>query len=570
MRTPLILLVMAALAACGGERSNTQGLAKGGKRYGGVFNMNEVEPLRALFPLQLTQASAHRIAAQIYQGLVHLDQRDLSVKPCLAETWETNATATVWTFHLRKGVYFHDDPAFPGGEGRELTAQDVVHCFTEVCTGGATNQVFWLFQDRVLGANEHHDASGDGIPRPEGVKGLELVDEHTLRITLSHPEPNFLEILAHQGCWIWPHELLDTYGKDLLRHAIGTGPFRMKAFRLGEAMVLERNPQYWGVDEVGNVLPFLDGVRVTFVTEKEIELDEFLKGHITCLIEPPVDGLAVLQDSLDAKGNKRFTVQRIPQYSSQFFGFCTWLPPFNDERVRRAFSLALDRRALVDTVLQGMAVPAEHGLVPPGLPGYAYDEVPPTAFLPDSARKLLAAAGYPEGKGFPMISLQVNGDGFAYVQVADAVQVMLERVLGVNVAVSVLPAEQHYEKVDRGHAMFWRQGWIADYPDPENFLALLYGRNAMLDTTQGSYMNTSRYADPRFDTLYAEAQRTMDPAQRMRLMARAERVAMDAAVVAPLYHESNTRLLMPDVRDFPINAMEYRDLGAVWFAPPVK
>lgn len=567
MRTDLLVAAMVLLAGCAGDHHQERGIAKGGKRYGGVFNVNEVEPLRALFPLQLTQAAAHRIAAQVYQGLVRLDQRTLAVEPCLAERWESDASGTRWTFHLRGRVRFHDDPAFPDGEGRELTAHDVVQCFNAICTGGEANQMFWLFQDRVLGANEHHQATADGKGRPEGVKGLEAVDDRTVRIQLEHPVPNFLQILAHQGCWIWPHELRDAYGDDLLRHAIGTGPFRMKTFRTGEAMVLERNPHYWERDAEGNELPFLDGIRVTFVTDKNQELDEFLKRHITCVIEPPVDRLGVLRDSVGEEGERRFIVQRIPQLSTQFFGFCTWAPPFNDARVRRAFSLALDRRALVDTVLQGVAVPALHGLVPPGMAQYPYDQLPSTGSMPDSARALLAAAGYPGGLGFPAVSLQVNGDGFAYVQVADAVQVMLEKVLGVNVAVSVLPATQHYEKVDGGHAFFWRQGWIADYPDPENFLALLYGRNAVLDTGASSYMNTSRYVEPRFDTLYSQAQYTLDVATRMDLMARAERVAMDDAVVAPVYHESNIRLLATGVHDFPINAMEYRDLRAVWMDP---
>lgn len=567
MRYRPFLVAIILLAACASDRTNDRGAAKGGKRYGGIFNVNEVEPLRAFFPLQLTQAAAHRVAAQVYQGLVKLDQRTLAVVPCLAERWETDASGTVWTFHLRQGVHFHDDPAFSDGEGRELTANDVVDCFTAICTGGEENQMFWLFQDRVLGANEHHAATLEGTPGTQGVKGLEVVDARTVRITLEQPVPNFLQILAHQGCWIWPHELRDNYRGDLLKHAIGTGPFHMKTFRPGEAMVLERNPRYWERDVEGNALPFLDGVRVTYVADKNKELDEFLKGHITCVIEPPVDRLGILRDSVSEGGEARFTVQRIPQLSAQFFGFCTWAPPFNDARIRRAFSLALDRKALVDTVLRGVAVAAERGLVPPGMALYPYERVTPTGFLPDSARALLAAAGYPGGKGFPGVSLQVNGDGFAYVQVADAVQVMLERVLGVSVAVSVLPASQHYEKVDAGRALFWRQGWIADYPDPENFLALLYGRNAVLDTGASSYMNTSRYADPRFDTLYARAQHTLDPAARMDLMARAERVAMDEAVVAPVYHENNIRLLAIGVHDFPINAMEYRDLGAVWIDP---
>lgn len=565
MRRSRSLLLAALLSACGTTNGPLKDAARGGKRYGGIFNSNETEELRGIFPLELTQASAHRVMAQVYQGLVKLDQRDLHVVPCLAERWEVDPSATTYTFHLRRGVRFHDDPVFPDGKGRELTARDVVHCFTAICTESGINHQFWLFQDRLLGANEHYAATSGGRTSERGVEGIEAIDEHTVRIRLAHPEPNFLHIIAHQGCWIWPEELPARYGDDLAHHAIGTGPFRVKAIRPGEALVLERNPDHWEVDAEGNRLPFLDGVRVTFVDDKARELEQFIAGHISAMYELPVDSLGVLADSVDAHGTRRFIAGSLPGLTTQFYAFNSTRPPFNDVRVRQAFALAIDRNALVDHVLKGLAVPATHGLVAPGMAGYPYDLVDGFAFDPDSARRLLARAGYPEGRGFPPQLLQVNGDGFAYIEVAEAVQQMLERELHVNVAVSVLPAVQHFDRVELGRANFWREGWIVDYPDPENFLSLLYGRNAVIDTTQRGNLNSTRYHDPEFDALFSLARETTDPRQRLELLAKAERRAMRDAVLTPLYHERNVRLLQPWVRDFPQNAMEYRDLGPVWF-----
>lgn len=570
MRSLFLAFLLPWLAGCGGDAPAMKHAAKGGKRYGGIFNMNETEEIRSIFPLDLSQASAHRIAAQIYQGLVKLDQRDLHIVPCLAERWEVDPSATNYTFHLRPGVHFHDDPVFPDGRGRELKAQDVIHCFTAICTASEINHMFWLFQDRVLGANERYAATSAGSTTVGPVAGLEAIDDRTVRIRLSHPVPNFLQLVAHQGCWIWPAELLDSYRDDLMHHAIGTGPFRMKASRPGETMVLERAPEYWEMDAEGNRLPFLDGVRVTFVNNKAQELEQFLAGNISAIYELPVDSIGVLADSIDEKGNRRFMLGSIPGLTTQFYGFNSTKPPFDDVRVRRAFCLAIDRRALVRNVLKGLAVPAQHGLVAPGLEGYPYDVVPGFAFEPDSARALLAAAGYPGGLGFPPQLLQVNGDGYGYVQVADAVQAMLERELHVNVAVSVLPADQHFDRVETGQAHFWREGWIADYPDPENFLSLLYGKNAVIDTSQRTFLNTTRYHDPQFDSFYGLAQGTTDEVKRLRHLAMAERKAMRDAVIAPLYHDRNLRLLQPWVRDLPQNAMEYRDLGAVWFDRSVE
>jgi oligopeptide transport system substrate-binding protein len=203
--------------------------------------------------------------------------------------------------------------------------------------------------------------------------------------------------------------------------------------------------------------------------------------------------------------------------------------------------------------------------VAPGIEGYPYDSVPVLKYDPERARVMLSDAGFPQGKGLPTVFLQVNNNGFGYVKVAGVVQAMLEKELGARVVTTVLPSDQHFGRVEQGEAAFWREGWVADHPDPENFLALFYGRNAPANDSDPAYLNSTRYKDPTFDALFSEAQRTSDQQQRMQLLAKAERKLMDDAVVIPLYHERSVRILQPWVRDLPINGMEYRDLRAVWF-----
>jgi oligopeptide transport system substrate-binding protein len=550
-------LVALLMAACGGQEQ--QPSRKDSTRYGGLFNLNETEPLRSIFPLTLTQSSAFRIASQVYQGLTRIDP-NMSVQPALAESWTVDATSTIYTFSLRKQVRFHDDPAFQDGIGREMTADDVVACFNAICTRGIGDQMFWLFQDRVIGANARYG----GGPDAPGVKGIEKVDAYTVRITLTAPTPNFLRILAHQGCWIWPHELTDAYPGDLMQHAIGTGPFKWKTARPGEAIVMERNPDYWDRAEDGSQLPYLDGVRITFAEDKNREIDEFFKGHVSAVLELPVERMDILNDSVDAKGVRRFHMLSRPLLSVQFYGFNRLHAPFNDIRVRRAFALAIDRRFIVDSVLKGVAVQAEHGIVAPGLPHYPYELVPGFHYMPDTARALMAAAGYPGGRGFPALSIQVNNDGFGYERVAGAVQEMLQRELGVAMTVSVLPADQHYERIELCKANMWREGWIADHPDPENFLALLYGKNAVVDTTQPSSINNTRFRDPGFDELFRKALGERDEDARNRLLAEAEAIAMKHVPVAPLYHERALWLLQPYVRGLTLNSLEGMDLSTVW------
>lgn len=564
MRHGLSTIAAAALWACISCGTGPAPPPTGGSRYGGVFNLNETEMLRSIFPLTMTQASAFRIASQIYQGLVWFDPHDLTIRPCLADRWEVDPTGRRYTFHLREGVRFHDDPAFPDGQGRAVTAEDVVRCFNAICQRGTGDQVFWLFQDLVEGANACYGrAPGE---QGAGVSGVEALDDRTIRLTLTHPSPNFLQVIAHSGCWIYPTELVAAYGNDLMQHAIGTGPFSLKLARPGEAMVLERNAHYWDHDADGRQLPYLDGMRVTFVQDKDQEIEQFLQGRLSMVLEPSLSRVAMLGDSVDRDtGRPRFQVLSVPALAVQFFGFNASKPPFNDVRVRRAVAMAIDRRALVDSVLQGLAVKADHGIVAPGLVGYPYALVPGIPFDPDSARRLLAAAGYPDGRGFPRLQLQLNNDGFGYVRVAAEVQNMLQRELHLAVSISVLPAKQHYERIESGSALFWREGWIADHPDPENFLALLYGKNAVTDTALPASLNNTRYANPVFDSLFNASRRIMDEKGRLRHLAMAERVAMSDIPVVPLYHQRLNMLLQPWVRDLPVNAIEYFDLSAVWF-----
>ncbi|MBK6755743.1 MAG: ABC transporter substrate-binding protein [Flavobacteriales bacterium] len=568
-RSPLLAALLLLWSCTGEQGGPVRADALGGRHYGGIFNTNETEKIRSIFPLNLSQASAHRIASQIYQGLVRFDQQDLTIEPCLAERWEVDASATTYTFHLRKDVFFHADPVFANEKERRFDANAVLYCFQRICTASPENQMFWLFQDKVVGANVFYAATAEGNAPAKGVEGFEVVDEHTFRIRLTHPFPSFLHLLAHQGSWIWPARLWDVYGRDLMAHAIGTGPFRLKTSSPDEVFVLERDPDHWDRDENGNQLPFLDAVRCTLEPDKNKELDSFLAGKLSCMFEVPVDRITVLNDSLDETGAIRFLVQTVPGLAVQFYGFNGTRPPFQDVRVRRAVALAIDRRFLVDSVLKGMAVAALHGIVAPGLAGYPYELVPGHPFAPDSARGLLADAGFPNGEGFPPLILQVSA-GFGYVEVAEAVQNMLEQELGVATILSMLPADQHFERIEMGRAQVWREGWLADFPDPENFLALLYGKNAVADTALPTFLNTTRYRDPRYDSLFTLAQRTVDLVERARYLALAEQVAMIDVAITPLYHERSVRLLQPWVRDLPQNPMEYRDLSTVWFDPAVK
>lgn len=570
----LFLLATLVLAGCSSEskeNNNTKEVeaAEGGRYYGGVFRMNEIENFSSLFPLSITDVYSNQIASQVYQSLLKLNQKTLETEPCLASSFKMNDDATEFTYTLRKGVFFHDDPCFENGKGREVTIQDVKYSLDMVCAADPMNKMFWLFQDKVQGAVEYYESTQKGSTLEGGVSGIEVVDDQTIKIKLIKPFAGFNNIMAHSGTSIFPKESFEEYGRKLRTHGVGTGPFVIKTVKEGDAVVLSRNENYWEKDEFGNQLPFLDGIKVSFIKEKKTELNEFKKGNLDMVSKLPIEEIQNIMGSLDdaKKGkNKNFIIQTTSGLAVQYYGFLTTSDIFSDKRVRQAFNYAIDREKLIVNVMQGDGTPAYHGFVPK-FPGYPIEKVQGFEFDIDKARQLMKDAGYDNGSGFPAVTLQLNSGGTTNELLAQAVQSMLKENLGVDIKLDILPINQHTVKVETGATDFWRLGWIADYPDPEIFLNQFYSMHVPDNENEPAYLNSFRYKSPEFDRLFEAALAETDPQKRMQLFAQADQVVVNDAVVMPIYYDDYDRLLNIQVANFPINPMDYYDFTEVFFKP---
>jgi len=593
-----------ALSACKSDKKTTGELtpAEGGRFYGGIFKGNETEYFRSLYPLNVTEVGGHRITNQIYEGLVRFDQADLSIKPSLAESWEMDSNGLGFTFHLHKGVKFHDDPCFPDGKGREVTARDFEYCLTLLCTPDISNQGFWVFKDKVKGADNYYLSreyeslkatvaqhapnsedeaytsavariqeleaknAADIAPKPDKVSGITVIDDYTLRIELEKFFPGFLQMLALPFTEVFPKEAVEKYGSDLRTQAVGTGPFKIKALRDDEVVILEKNPNYWGKDEFGNQLPFLDGIRITFIKEQKSELLALKKGDLDFVYRLPLE---MVEEIIDKQGNllgeyKQFQLQVTPTLATLYYGFLNVDPLFSNKNLRIAFNYAIDRQKIVDFTVKGCALPAFHGIVPPAIKGFNAAAVKGYDYNPEKAREYLALAGYPDGKGFPELTLQINSGGGTNEQVAEAVQKMINETLNIRVNIIKLPFAQHLENLETGKVQFWRLGWIADYPDPENFLTLFFSGHIPPKLSDKSYLNSTRYRSAAFDSLFTLAIGTTDEAKRFELYAQADQVMISDAAIMPIYYYKDHRLLQKRVQNFPQNAMEYRSYREVW------
>ena len=572
----LPFIALALIYSCGQEVTTEGGLKKlnGGKFGGGVLRLNAVEDFRNLYPLDITEESSKFIASQMYEGLVKLSQANLSILPALAESWNSNEDATVWTFHIRKGAKFHNDECF-GGKGKEVTAKDFKWCFDNLCTGSAHNQWYsTTFKDRVKGANEYYQSTKDKKPLEGGVSGIKVLDDYTLEITLNNSFAGFLNILVVPGCYLLPKEALEKYGEDGLRtKAIGTGPFMLKTIKEGETVIMERNPDYWAKDADGNQLPYLDAVRYSFIKEKKQEFLEFKKGNLDMIYRIPTENIGdILSDLKAAKENKPFELQVTPAMSIFYYGFLHPKAPFNDKRICLAFNHAIDRQKIVDYTLKGEGIPALYGIVPPAssfeTKGYNFKSLKGYNYDPDLAKKLFAEAGFPNGKNFPHVTLQINsGGGDRNVLTAQVIQSMLKENLNIDINIETLPFTQHLDKVESGQTLFWRTGWTSDYPDPESFLTLLYGTNVPANLSDRSFVNSVRFKNAKFDSLFSLAMREVNDQKRYDLYMRADQVAIDEGAIMPIFYDEVYRLIQKNVKQFDVNAMEYRDLTSVYFVP---
>lgn len=571
MKKLLLLLAISVFVwGCGGSENdgkNTK-VAKGNVNYGGVLRLNEVEDFRNLYPQAITEVTSYRIATQIYEGLIKLDQKDLSIIPCIAEKWDINENATSFTFYLRKGVKFHNDACFEGEKGRDVTAKDFKYCFDKLCEADPINQGYWVFENKVKGANEYHKSSLDKKPLPGGVSGVQVIDDYTIKIELNYPFSGFLNLLTTPFCSLFPKEAFDKYGVDMRVKCVGTGPFRVKEIKEGEAVILVRNENYWNIDEFGNQLPYLDAVQCTFIKEKKSELLEFKKGNLDMVFRLPLEMIGdVIGELEQAKsgGNPTFDMQVMPALSLTYYGFQHKSALFNNKKLRLAFNYAIDRDAIVNFTLQGDGTPAKFGIVPPSFKDYNFASLKGYKYDVDYAKKLMAEAGYPNGKGFPELTLQINAGGGRNNQIAEVIQKMLTENLGIKIKINSMPFAQHLENLETGKALFWRTGWSADYPDPENFLNCLYGKHIPANLTDHSYINSVRYSSAKFDSLFELAQKEIDVKKRNELLLLADQTQIDDGAIFPIYYEENTRLVHNSVKNLDQNAMEFRDFTKVYF-----
>jgi oligopeptide transport system substrate-binding protein len=574
-----VLSVAFLVTACGPSQDgntdpNALVEAKGGKYYGGTFIVNESDYIKNLFPHNIVDAISYRVASQIYEGLMKFDQKDLSLKYGIAESHTVDETQTVYTFKLRSGVMFHDNECFSGGKGRELTAEDVKYCFTLLCTPSVTNQGFSCVDGILKGATEYYNAAKDGKKPNFEIEGIKVIDPTTIQFILTSPNSIFLNNLARPFTFIFPKEAYEKYDKEMRVKAVGTGPFIISEIQEGNVVVLKKNENYYLSDKDGNKLPYLSGIKVKFLKDKKSELLEFKKGQLNMMYRMPTDYIIEIEEQTAQKTGAygEYELQRTPEMATHFLGFLNNGKMFSNKNLRKAISYAVNRKKILDAVLNGEGYShAIYGITPlDAYKGYDVKQIKGYDLNLDSANYYLKRAGFKRGADVPKITLELNSDGERNIAVAEEVKKQLKENLDINVDINVVTTAQLVENMQSGKSDFFRAGWFADYPSPENFLWFFYGKNVPASMDKISYPNLTRYVNPAFDEQYEAGLKAKTQEESYAFFLKAEQIAMEDAPIIALWYDEGYRLLQANVRGLDNNAMQYRDFTGVYFIPDAK
>ncbi len=572
LKSSVLFILFALLLSGCGKKSGGDNMVelKGGIKGGGVFVANETENIRSLDPVGINDVVSHHVSHQIYDLLIDLDT-NLQLVPMLAKTWEISPDAMTYTFHLRNDVYFHDNACFPGGTGRKFVAEDVRYSLNRVLDPRTGSLGFDFYRNYVEGAKEYNEeitkaTSENRAPKLSQVSGYKVIDDTTFQIKLTKPFAPFIYYMCLGFAYVVPKEAVDKYGKDFFQNPVGTGPFVFQSWTPDLEIVMKRNPKYWDKDTFGNQIPYLEGVKFRFIKDLSQQLLEFKNGTIDESYRIPNELFKTIvnDDKTLTPEYSKFIVQRKTSLSTQYYGFLVPSKAFGDVKVRQAFNYAIDRDKILKYVLQGSATdPAIYGMVPPVMPNYDAKKIKGYTFDLAKAKQLMSDAGYPGGKGFPEVTLNINEGGGRNTQIAEAIQDML-REIGVTCKLQLLQFAQHLDNIDAGRSDFYRLGWNADYPDPETFLNLFYGKNVPSNPKDVSPINSFRYKNPKYDELFEKAIATTDVKERNRLYEEAEQIAVNDAVCLFIYYDEDWRLVQNYVRGFALDPMHRVNMRFTW------
>ena len=476
-----------------------------------VLVVGQIAEPKSMDPHVVTAVNDFRILVNVYDGLVRYQSGTLEVEPALAESWEISTDGLTYTFKLRDGVRFHD--------GTPFNAEAVKFNF-----------------DRML--DESHPFHDTG-PFPlsfffGSIASTDVVDELTVRFTLSEPYGPFLSNLAYPTGLMVSPSAVETHGAEFGRNPSGTGPFLFSVWESNRQVALERNANYW------DGAPPLRGVVFRPITDANARVTEMLSGGIDMMVEVPPDNVALFND------DPQFTLHEQAGPHLWFLILNLREPPFDDVRVRQAVNYAIDKQSLVDDVLQGTATVAT-GPTPAAFSWAYNDSLEPYPYDPDKARALIAEAGYGDGVEITFYVTEGGSGMLDPVPMGTAIQADLAAV-GIDAKIETYEWNTFLGRVNpglEGKADMAEMAWMTNDPDTLPFLAL---RTAAMPEDGG--FNSGYYSNPAVDALLEDARRSTDQDERARLYREMQEIVYEDAPWAFIASWKQNAVTTDQVSDF--------------------
>ena len=515
----------------GGTASSGERELKGTPVEGGVLKLLGGDP-PTLDPHQTGDVTSSRYILEVFGGLLTIDP-DLAIVPDIAQEWELDADGMGYTFRLNPSVTFHD--------GRKVTAVDLEWSLERASDPATEAPAVDTFLGDIVGVEAKLNGEADSI------SGISVIDEKTLRIDIDAPKAYFLSKLTYPTSFVVDRANVET-GRDWVKAPNGTGPFMLTEYDPGVLMRLERFDGY----HLGPAM--LDAVEFNLAGGDRLlmyENDELHAGPVG------ISALEMFQDPTNPL-NDQFH-QGPPEFDVAYIGMNANEPPFDDVNVRLALNYTIDRETLTEVLLEDAVVPAR-GILPPGFPGYnpglsGYE------YDPEKARQLLAESKYgSDTANYPHITMTLPGSfGSTVDPIIEVIIATWEAQLGIEMDLLQTEWATYLEDLrQKRFQIFGGLSWIADYPDPENFLDVLFHT--------GSDNNYTHYSDPELDALLERARVEQDQDARFALYREAEQMILDGAPWAPLYHSNGEHyLIKPYIKGWPLSPLVIPRFRFVYF-----
>ena len=496
-----------------------------------VFRYNEHKNINSLDPAFAKDIANIWAVNQLFNGLVEMDEQ-LRVIPSIAKNWAISDDGITYSFILNNNIKFHKHPKLTN---RNVTAHDFVYSFDRLLDPILASPGGWVFNK---------------------VENYTAINDTILEIKLKEPFNAFLGILTMKYCSVVPKEIVEYYGNDFRSNPIGTGPFKFKRWEENIKLVFRKNIEYFQKDSIGNSLPYLEAVAITFLQDKQSEFLQFIQENldfVTGLDDSYKDEVVNSKGELKQEYIDKINLIRGPYLNTEYLAFYleSNKNEIKSEILRKAVNHGFDRNKMIKYLRNGIGIAANGGFIPMGLPGYS-DKIGYT-YNPDYAKELISQYKR-DFKESPKLKLTTTSN---YLVFCEYIQKEIEKI-GLQIAIDVIPGASLKEAKANGKLDFFRASWVADYPDAENYLSLFYSKNF---APKGP--NYTHFADKEFDVLYESALGETNQNKIEIIYKKMDSLIISKSIIVPLFYDEVIRFTRKNLDGMQINATNLLDLRYV-------